>query len=170
MRGSVKLLFNITFKFIPLNLCLLSVLLHIDMNSYILHAQKHTLIYLWTFDVTDGNTTHQDAWMLPSFMHLPYCTTYSKCLNPPLPMAQQHLVGQGPFITVASQSHWDAPHSSRTTLDVWSAQCKDPCVITHNTHKRQPPCLMGFELTIPASKRRKTHTLHHTATRIGQNL
>jgi hypothetical protein len=46
IRGSVKLLFNITFKFIPLKLRLFSVLLHMDMNSYILHTQKHTLLHL----------------------------------------------------------------------------------------------------------------------------
>jgi hypothetical protein len=45
IRGSVKLLFNITFKFIPLKLRLFSVLLHMDMNSYILHTQKHTLLH-----------------------------------------------------------------------------------------------------------------------------
>jgi hypothetical protein len=45
IRGSVKLLFNITFKFIPLKLRLFSVLLHMDMNTYILHTQKHTLLH-----------------------------------------------------------------------------------------------------------------------------
>jgi hypothetical protein len=45
IRGSVKLLFNITFKFIPLNLRLFSVLLHMHMNNFILHTQKHTLLH-----------------------------------------------------------------------------------------------------------------------------
>jgi hypothetical protein len=134
--GSDKLRFNITFKFIPLTLRLFSVLLLMDMNSNILHTQKHTLLHSWTLDVTDGSTTHQDAWMLPSFTHLLYCTTYSKFLNPS-PVAQQPLVGQSPLITAASRSHSVAPHSCRTTLDVWSARRKDPYVTTHNTHKRQ---------------------------------
>jgi hypothetical protein len=84
IRGSVNLLFNITFKFIPLKLRLFSVLLHMDMKSYILHTQKHTLLHSWTLDITDGSTTHQDAWLLPSFTHLLYYTTYKKFLNPPL--------------------------------------------------------------------------------------
>jgi hypothetical protein len=166
----VKLLLNITFKFIPLKLHFFSVLLHKDMNSYILHTQKHTLLHSWTLDVTDRSTTHQHAWMLPSFTHLLYCTTYSKFLNPPL-MVQQPLVGQGPLITMASRSHSDAPHSCRTTLDEWSARHKDPYVTAHNTHKRQipmPPA--GFELTIPTSDWRQTHALHHAATRISQNF
>jgi hypothetical protein len=45
IRGLVKLLFNITFKFIPLKLRLFSVLLHMEMNSYILHTQEHTLLH-----------------------------------------------------------------------------------------------------------------------------
>jgi hypothetical protein len=85
IRGSVKLLFNIRFKFIPLKLRLFSVLLHMDMNSHILHTQKHTLLHSWTLGVTDGSTTHQDAWMLPSFTYLLHRTTYSKFLNPPPP-------------------------------------------------------------------------------------
>jgi hypothetical protein len=110
----------------------------------------------------------------PSCMNAPllYGTTYSKFLTPPpLPVAQQPLVSQGPLITVVSQSHSDAPHSCRTTRDQWSARRKDPYVTTHNIHKRQtsmPPA--GFELTIPASERRQTHALHRAATRIGQNF
>jgi hypothetical protein len=57
-----------------------------DMNSYILHTQKHTLLHSWTLGATDGSTTHQDAWILPSFTHLMYCITYSTFLNP-TPMA-----------------------------------------------------------------------------------
>jgi hypothetical protein len=138
IQGSVKILFNITFKFIPLKLHLFSVLLHMDMNSYILRVQKHTLLHSWTLDVTDGSTTHQDAWMLPSFTHLPYCTTYSKFLTPPHPVVQQPLVGQGPFITMASWSHSDTPHSHRTTLDEWSGRRKDPYVTTLTTDRH--PC------------------------------
>jgi hypothetical protein len=82
--GSVKLLFNITFKCIPLKLRLLSVLLHMDMISYILHTQKHTLLHSWTLDVTDGSTMHQDAWMLPSFSYLLYVLyNILKILTPP---------------------------------------------------------------------------------------
>jgi hypothetical protein len=81
--GSDKLCFNITFKFMPLKLRLSSVLLHMDMNNYILYIQKHALLHSWTLDVTDGSTTHQDSWILPSFTHLLYCTTYSKFLSHP---------------------------------------------------------------------------------------
>jgi hypothetical protein len=63
---------------------LFSVLLHMDMNSYTLHTQKRTLLHSWTLDVMDGNTTHQDAWMLPSFTHLLCCTTHTKFWNPPM--------------------------------------------------------------------------------------
>jgi hypothetical protein len=107
----------------------------------------------------------------PPFTYLLYCTTYSKFLNPPHPVAQQPLVGQGCLITVASRSHSDALQSCLTTLDEWSARRKHPYLTTHNTHKRQtsmPPA--GFKLTIPASKRRQTHALHHAASRICQNL
>jgi hypothetical protein len=69
-----------TFKFIPLKLRLSSVLLHMDMNSYILHTQNHTLLHSWTLDATDGSITHQDAWMLPSFTHLLY--NILKIFNP----------------------------------------------------------------------------------------
>jgi hypothetical protein len=140
IRGSVKVLFNMTFKFMPLKLrFFFSVLLHMDMNSYILHTQKHTLLRSWTLGVTDGSTTHQDAWILPSFTHLLYCTTYSKFLNPPAVM-QQPLVGQGPLITVASRSHSDTPHSCRTTLDEWWPDAKTP-MWQHTTLTRdRHPC------------------------------
>jgi hypothetical protein len=86
-------------------------------------------------------------------------------------MAQQSLVGQGPLITVASQSHSDAPHSCRTTLNKWLARHKDPYVTKHNTHKRQTSmALAGFKLTIPASEWWQTHALHCVATRISQNF
>jgi hypothetical protein len=42
------------------------------MNRYILHIQKHTLLHSWTLDVTDGSTTHKDAWMLSFDTHLMY--------------------------------------------------------------------------------------------------
>jgi hypothetical protein len=145
---------------------LISVLLRMDMNSYTLYTQKHTLLHYRTLDATDGSTTHQEAWMLPSFTHLLYCTTYSKFLNPP-PMAQQPLVGQGPLITVASRSHSDTPHTCRTTLDEWSAQRRDPDVTTHNTHSMPPA---GFKLTIPASEWRQDHALHCAATRTSKNF
>jgi hypothetical protein len=48
---------------------------------YIAHT-KHTLIHSWTLDVRDGSTTHQVAWMLPSFTPLLYCTMYSKFVAP----------------------------------------------------------------------------------------
>jgi hypothetical protein len=55
-----------TQHIIPLKLCLFLVLLHMDMNRYILHIQEHTLLHSWTLDVTHGSTTHQDARILPS--------------------------------------------------------------------------------------------------------
>jgi hypothetical protein len=55
-----------------------------DMNRYILHAQKQMLLHSLTLDVADGSTTHQDAWMLPSFTHVLCCNTYSKFLTPPI--------------------------------------------------------------------------------------
>jgi hypothetical protein len=45
IRGSVKFVFNITFKLIPPKLHLFSVLLRTDMNSHVLHTQKHTLLH-----------------------------------------------------------------------------------------------------------------------------
>jgi hypothetical protein len=169
IRRSVKLLFNITFKFIPLKLRLFSVLLHMDMNSYILHTQKHI-------------TTFVNPWCNRWKHHTP------RCLNAPLlyaptvlynildifnphPVAQQPLVGQGPVITVASRSHSDTPHSFRTTLDEWSARPKDPFMSTYNTHKRQTFMpRVGFELTIPARERWQTHFLHRAAAAISQNV
>jgi hypothetical protein len=153
IRGSIKLLFNIPFKFIPLNLRLFSVLLRMDMNSYILHTHKHTLLHSWTLDVTDGSTTHQDALMLPSFTHLQYWTTYSKFLTPPpLPRAQEPLVDQGPLIAVASRSHSDTPHSCTTTLDKWSARRKDPSVTTHTTHKTDIHARGGIRTHNPSKR------------------
>jgi hypothetical protein len=102
--GWIKLFFNVTFKFIPLKLRLFSVLLQMDMNSIILHTQKHTLLHLWTLDVTDGSTTQQDAWMLPSFMHLLYCRTYSNFPPPP----QWH---NSPFWARAPSLPWLHDHT-----------------------------------------------------------
>jgi hypothetical protein len=131
---------------------LFSVLLHMNMNTYTLHTQKHTLLHSWTLDVIHGSTTHQDVRMLPSLMHLLYCTTYSKFLIPHPPMVLQPLMVQGPLITVASRSQSDAPHSCRTTLDEWLPRHKDPYVTTHNTHRRQisTPPPRGIETHNPS--------------------
>ena len=56
----------------------------------------------------------------------------------------------------------------RTPLDEWPAWHRDLFLTTHNTFKKQtsmPPA--GFELTIPASERPKTHALDRAATGIG---
>jgi hypothetical protein len=85
-------------------------------------------------------------------------------------MVQQPRMGQGPLITVASQSHSDAPHSCRTIFDEWLSRRKDPYLTTHNMHNLKtsmPPA--GLDLTIPGSERRQTHALHRAATRVGQN-
>jgi len=47
----------------------------------------------------------------------------------------------------------DSPNGPRTPLDEWSARCKDLCLTTHYTHKRQITMPPGFEATIPASER-----------------
>jgi hypothetical protein len=101
-----------------------------------------------------------------------YCIVqHTQHFYPPPPMVQKPLVGQGPLITMTSRSHSDAPHSCRTTLDEWSAQCKDPYVTTHKTHKRETSRpRVGFKLTIPASEWRQTHALHRAATSISQNV
>jgi hypothetical protein len=72
IRGSVKLRFKTYFKLIPLKLRLFSVLLHMGMNRYILHIQKHILgvLHSWTLDVADRSTKHQDAWMLYTLVGL----------------------------------------------------------------------------------------------------
>jgi len=58
-----------------------------------------------------------------------------------------------------------------TPLDVFLARRRDPYLITHNTHNRQTSMpKVGFEPTIPASERPKTHTSYCVATGIGHNL
>jgi len=52
-----------------------------------------------------------------------------------------------------------------SSLDEWSALCKDLRLTSHNTHKKQtsmPPA--GFEPAIPASERPQTHALDRAAT------
>jgi hypothetical protein len=60
---------------------------------------------------------------------------------------------RGSTITLKSTKH------DRTPLDEWSVRRTDLYLTTHNTHNRQqtsmPP--VGFELTIPVSKRPQTH-------------
>jgi len=53
-------------------------------------------------------------------------------------IAQQSLVGQGLLIVGASKWH-SIKHTTfgRTTRDEWSAGNREPCVTTHNAHKRQ---------------------------------
>jgi hypothetical protein len=74
----------------------------------------------------------------PIHTYCMYCTTYSKFLI--APVAQQPLMGQGFLITVASQSHSDTPHSHRTPVNMWLAQCKDVYMTTHNTQRDRHPC------------------------------
>jgi hypothetical protein len=73
----------------------------------------------------------------------------------------------GFLIVDASRSHSDFT-LGRAPLDEGSARRRDLYLTTHNTHKRQtsmPPA--GFEPTIPASERPKTHALDGAATVIG---
>jgi hypothetical protein len=58
-----------------------------------------------------------------------------------------------------------------TPLDELLARRRDPSLTTHNTHNRQTSTpTAGFEPTIPASERPKTHTSHRVATGISHNL
>jgi hypothetical protein len=173
IRVSVKLLFNITFKFIPRKLRLFSILLRMDMNSYILHTQKHitTFVNPWCNRWKHHTPRCLNAPLL--YMPTVLCNILNIFTPPPTPsqMVQQPLMGQGPLITMASRSHSDTPHSCRTTLDEWSARRKDPYVTTCRTHKRQTSMpQVGFKLTIPASERWQIHALHRVATGISQNV
>jgi hypothetical protein len=68
--------------------------------------------------------------------------------SPPLPMAQQPLVGQGLLLIKASRSHSDTPHSLGSRY-----------VTKHNTNKRQKSkSQAGFEPVIQASERPQTQT------------
>jgi hypothetical protein len=56
----------------------------------------------------------------------------------------------------------------RTSLDGWSAQCRDLYLTTHNPHKRQtsmPPA--GFEPVIPPSERPQSYVLDRAAAGTG---
>jgi hypothetical protein len=55
-----------------------------DKNRYILHTQKH-ILHPWNLDVSHGSTTHEYAWMFPSFTHLLYVLHNIQCLNTPPP-------------------------------------------------------------------------------------
>ena len=68
--------------------------------------------------------------------------------NPPTPLEQQSLVGQGLLIIEASQD-------------------TDLYLTKHNTHKRKASMpQVGFEPVIPVSKWQQTHTLDRTVTGI----
>jgi hypothetical protein len=59
----------------------------------------------------------------------------------------------------------------RTPLDYWSAQLKNLCLTTHNTHNRQifmPSA--GIQPTIPPSQRPQSHFLDRAATGIDNFL
>jgi hypothetical protein len=58
----------------------------------------------------------------------------------------------------------------RTPLDKWSARRKNLYLTTHKSHKRDTPLPpAGFEPTIPARQRLRTHAFHCAATRIGKS-
>jgi hypothetical protein len=83
-------------------------------------------------------------------------------------VAQQPLVGHGLLNIEASRSHSGTPHPVRRLLDEWSARCRDVCLTTHNTHKRQASIpSAGLEPAIPATEWPQTHALDHAATGIG---
>ena len=83
------------------------------------------------------------------------------------PMGQQPLVGQGPFMIEDSRSHSDTPNSVRI---LWKSDQPDAELypIIYNIYKRQTFMLpVGFEPTIPASKRQQTIALNSAATGVG---
>jgi hypothetical protein len=57
---------------------------------------------------------------------------------------------------------------SRTALGEWSGRNKDFCLKTHNTRKRHPFPLAGFETAAPASERPQTYALDRAATGFGR--
>ena len=60
---------------------------------------------------------------------------------------------------------------SRTPLNEWSAHCRDLCVTTHNTHKRQISMpSAGFETKFLADERPYTHPLDRAAIGIGCSI
>jgi hypothetical protein len=86
------------------------------------------------------------------------------------PMARQTLGGLGLLIFRRfAITHFRHTTLGRTPLDEGPARCRDLYLTTHSTHKRQtsmPPA--GFEPTIPASERPKTHALDRATTGISQ--
>jgi hypothetical protein len=85
-------------------------------------------------------------------------------------MARQPYLGLGLLVSSRFHDHTHLRHNTvgRTPLDEESARRRDLYLTSHNTHKRQtsmPP--VGFDPTIPASERPKTHVLDRTATGIG---
>jgi hypothetical protein len=73
-----------------------------------------------------------------------------------LSMTQQPPIDQGLHIIAASRSHSDTSQS--IGLLCTTVRRTDLYLTTHNTHNRQTSMpLAGFEPTIPASKRRRTH-------------
>jgi hypothetical protein len=81
------------------------------------------------------------------------------------PMVQQPLDSQGLLIIELSLSHSDTTHSSGP---LWTSDQPDEETTTYTTHNRRTPMTsVGFELTIPASKRLQADALERTATGIG---
>jgi len=98
-----------------------------------------------------------------------YYNLVSPLLNssPPPPPARQSLVGQGLLIIDASRSHSGTPHSVGL---LWTSDQSDVTSTwqhTTLTTDRHPCSSTGFEPTIPASERPKTHALERVATGIG---
>ena len=75
-------------------------------------------------------------------------------------MAQQPLVAHGLFITGASQSHSDRPHSVGL---LWTGDQHDNTQILEEKTFMLPA---GFEPAIPASEGPQTHALDRAATGI----
>jgi len=49
-----------------------------------------------------------------------------------------------------------------------TARCRDLCLTTHNNHKKETSMsLVGFEPSVPAGERPRTHALDRAATRTG---
>jgi hypothetical protein len=169
IRCSVKLCSKITFKSIQLQVLLFSVLLHMDMNRYIVPIQKQTYqIPEWLMQIMEAPRTK-----IPR-CSLHYAPTYVfynilKSFKPSPPIAQQSLGGQG-LIIMASWSHSDAPHFCSPPLDEGSARRRDLYLTTHSSHKRETSVTRaGLELLIPAYEQPRTHVLDRVVSWIGQN-
>jgi len=81
--------------------------------------------------------------------------------------AQQHILGQGLLIVVASLSHWITQTNGRIPLEGWSARRRDLylATTTHNWQTSMPSA--EFDPKTPASERSQNHIFDNATTGIG---